>query len=98
MAETGSVAAKAAERRSNLEKALTEYVVLELDGRGVEVHSDGSWTEVGRVKAPSALTAIKSIVGTDENAKSGSYRAVPARSWHAPTVVTVEKKPVVNFR
>ena len=75
------------------EAAKGSYAVLERTG-GPEV----AWREIGvDIEAGSALVAIKAVVGGDEQAKPGTYRAIPMRSWHAPITVRAEKKTVVSF-
>jgi hypothetical protein len=90
-------AEKVAEPKAPQKKAApTAYVVLEQlkhDTVALEV----SWVEIGRAAATSPIAAIKMVVGTDEKAKPGTYRAVPERSWQRPVMVAMQQRTEVLF-
>jgi hypothetical protein len=67
----------------------TEYVVLRQTGIG---ETPRGWMEQGRVAATSAKAAIAQAVGET----SGTYTAVPARSFQ-PVTVSVEQKATLKF-
>ena len=68
--------------------ALSEYIVLEL--------RDGDWRQVRFVQASSSDAAIRDVFNpTNTPVKSGTYVAVPARSWKPRTVTTKQTVRVV---
>jgi hypothetical protein len=62
---------------------VTKYAVLH------KHPADGDWTEIERVDATSADAAIRAVAAATDG--SGTFVAVPARSWR-PKNVTLETK------
>lgn len=69
----------------------TEYVVLRRGSQKSEGR-DWLWETIGRASATSAKAAIAQCAGET----SGSYVAVPARSFQ-PVYVTVAQKATLSF-
>jgi hypothetical protein len=67
----------------------TEYVILSRD------EPAGSWKEQTKVKAQSSTSAIRKWIDGAPD-PSGTYIAVPARSWH-PVTVETETQTRVKF-
>ena len=61
----------------------TRYVVLQHDG------DDGSWGEIAAVSARSADAAVRDAIAGDAT-PTGTYVAVPQRSWKPVTVSAVQ--------
>lgn len=65
---------------------MTVYVVLSKD-------ESGHWSEIGAAQAANDKAAIKACASTSE---SGTYVAVPERSW-TPRTLTIDPNPTVKF-
>jgi phenylpyruvate tautomerase PptA (4-oxalocrotonate tautomerase family) len=64
----------------------TTYIVL-------REHDTGTWIEHAQRDASSAEAALRKTLGADQ---SGTYVAVPARSWK-PVTVTTETRTVLKL-
>lgn len=75
----------------------TSYIILRRDDTaGKQIGDILTWTVVGRSEARSAHEAIRSVVTTLRDGKTGTFAAVPARSWK-PFTVTAETQVILKL-
>lgn len=98
-------AANATESVAQGPKVKTTYIVLKgpvkAPANTATTSGPNGWTRVGEVEATSAEAAIRTHaenISTDGTTLdgSGTYVAIPARSWK-PTTVTVETKTTLKL-